>query len=158
MRNIVKKIFVCLLILSTMSAMADNPSEEYVDLGLPSGTKWKKSNEQGLYTYLSAKYYYNDALPNRAQVKELLYNCTWKWTGKGYRVTGPNQNSIYFPFNGYKDCDEDLHYDGSATILWTLDHAGSEWAYVYVLSDNQREILEEANCWSCSVRLVKNEY
>ena len=157
MKNITKKLFSCLLILTATTVLANNSTDEFVDLGLPSGTKWKNADEQGFYTYLSAKYYFGDALPNRAQVKELLYNCTWKWTGKGYRVTGPNQKSIYFPFNGYKDCDEDLHYDGSASILWTLDNAGSNYAYVYVLSDRQRDILEESNCWGCSVRLVWNE-
>jgi len=129
----------------------------YIDLGLPSGTLWKAENESGYYTYPSARYYFGYTLPNKAQVEELFANCTWKWTGKGYRVTGPNQNNIYFPFDGYKDCDEDLHREGSATILWTLEKAGSEWAYAYALSDRQRNILEESNCWGCSVRLVINE-
>ena len=130
-------------------------AQSYFDLGLPSGTLWKSANEPGLYTYPSARYYFKTSLPTRAQVRELLYNCTWKWIGKGYKVTGPNQKYIYFPFKGYKDCDDDMHYEGSAALLWTLDKAGNEWAYLYVLSDNQREILEESNCWSCSVRLVK---
>lgn len=150
-----KKLFLlCVMCLVTLTMQAQS---QYVDLGLPSGTLWKTSNEKGFYTYLSARYYFEKSLPNRAQVKELLYNCTWKWTGKGYKVTGPNQKSIYFPFNGYKDCDDDLDYEGSATVLWTLDSAGSNFAYVYVLSDDQRDILEESNCWSCSVRLVKNK-
>ena len=152
MKKIFFLIVMCLVAL-TKQAQAQS---QYVDLGLPSGTLWKSSNEKGFHTYLSAKYHFRGALPNRAQVEELLYNCTWKWTGKGYKVTGPSQNYIYFPFYGYKDCDEDLHYDGSAAILWTLDNAGSNYAYVYVLSDKQRTILEESNCWGCSVRLVKN--
>lgn len=146
-----KKVFIiALLCLLSQSLKA----QQYIDLGLPSGTMWKATNEQGLYTYLSACHFFRNSLPNRAQVRELLYNCTWKWTGKGYRVTGPNLKSIYFPFNGYKDCDEDFHNQGSATVLWTLDNAGANFAYVYVLTDNQREILEESNCWGCSVRLV----
>ena len=129
-------------------------AQQYVDLGLPSGTLWKSTNEQGMFTYLSARHYFHKYLPNIAQVKELLYNCTWKWMGKGYRVTGPNGKSIYFPFDGYKDCDEDLHYQGSATVLWTIDNASGDFAYGYVLTDDQRQILEESNCWGCSVRLV----
>ena len=152
-----KIISIIAMIIVSISMSAKDIPVGYVDLGLPSGTCWKAVDEPGFFTYLSAKYYYGEALPNRAQVKELLYNCTWKWTGKGYRVTGPNQNSIYFPFAGYKDCDEDLHYDGSAAVLWTLDNAGSNYAYVYVLSDKQRSILEESNCWGCSVRLVISE-
>lgn len=146
-----KAIVFSIMCLISVSMAAQN----YVDLGLPSGTKWKDSNEEGFYTYLSARYNFHNALPNKAQIEELLYNCTWKWTGKGYKVTGPNQNSIYFPFNGYYDCEENSHYDGSAAILWTLDNTGSNYAYVFFLSDNQRELLEESNCWGCSVRLVK---
>lgn len=152
-----KIILMTCAIFVAMTMVAEDVPVGYIDLGLPSGTYWKAENEPGHYTYLSARYYYGEALPNRAQVKELLYNCTWKWTGKGYKVTGPNQNSIYFRFEGYKDCDEDLHKEGSAAVLWTLDNAGSNYAYVYVLSDNQRQILEESNCWGCSVRLVISE-
>lgn len=141
----------------TALAMHSQSTSQYVDLGLPSGTLWKATNEQGLYTYLSAKHYFHKSLPNRAQVKELLHNCTWKWLGKGYRVTGPNGKSIYFPFDGYKDCDEDIYYQGSAAVLWTLDNTGGEFAFVYVLSDDQRQILEESNCWGCSVRLVTSK-
>ena len=36
---------MCLLAL-TMSA------QDYVDLGLPSGTKWKKANEEGMVTHV----------------------------------------------------------------------------------------------------------
>lgn len=132
-------------------------AQEYVDLGLPSGTLWKSTDEQGLYTYSSARYYFKDALPNKAQVKELFYNCTWKWTGKGYKVTGPNQNSIYFAFNGYKDCDDDMHDEGSSAVLWTLDNAGANYAYFYIIWDQGREIVEDANCRSCAVRLVKQD-
>ena len=152
-----KIISIIAMIIISYSMSAKDIPVGYVDLGLPSGTCWKAVDEPGFFTYLSAKYYYGEALPNRAQVKELLYNCTWKWTGKGYRVTGPNQNTIYFPFEGYTDCNENLHDKGSAAVLWTLDSAGSSFAYAYVLTDRQRDILEESNCWGCSVRLVYNE-
>lgn len=149
-------LFLGMLITAILSFAEDIPVG-YIDLGLPSGTHWKAVDEPGYYTYPSARYYFGDALPNKAQVEELLYNCTWKWTGKGYKVTGPNQNSIYFPFNGYQDCDEVLHLHGSAAMLWTLDNAGVNFAYYYVLSDQQRTILEDSNCRGCSVRLVINE-
>ena len=150
-------VSILVVISATISLIAGDIPAGYVDLGLPSGTLWKAESEQGHYTYLSAKYYFGEALPNRAQVRELLYNCTRKWTGKGYRVTGPNQNSIYFRFEGYLDCDEDLHKEGSAAVLWTMDNAGSSFAYAYILTDRQRDILEESNCWGCTVRLVISE-
>ena len=45
-------------------------------------------------------------LPTRAEIRELKENCTWNWTtqgGKrGYKVTGPNGNSIFLPAAGYR--------------------------------------------------------
>ena len=45
-------------------------------------------------------------MPTRAEQDELRNNCTWKWTTlngvNGYRVTGPNGNSIFLPAAGYR--------------------------------------------------------
>lgn len=152
-----KNLFSALMCFMTLSVSAQSISSQYVDLGLPSGTKWKSTNEDGVYTYLSAKYYFGDALPNSAQFDELLYNCTWRWTGKGFRVTGPNNNYIFFPFDGYADCDENMHNVGVSSFLWTINGAGSNWAYGCWLSDSQKDILENDNCIGGSVRLVLNE-
>ena len=44
-------------------------------------------------------------MPTKAEQDELRNNCTWKWTTqkgvKGYKVTGPNGNSIFLPAAGY---------------------------------------------------------
>ena len=79
---------------------------EYVDLGLPSGTLWKKSNEGGdsaLYTYDEAVRKFVNNLPTMQQLEELKSICTWTWTGNGYKVIGPNGNSIYLPAAGFLD-------------------------------------------------------
>ena len=45
-------------------------------------------------------------MPTRAEFKELIDNCTWEWTTKGghngYKVTGPNGNSIFLPAAGFR--------------------------------------------------------
>ena len=45
-------------------------------------------------------------LPTRAEFQELRDKCRWEWTtqnGKrGYKVTGPNGNSIFLPAAGYR--------------------------------------------------------
>ncbi len=45
-------------------------------------------------------------LPTRAELEELENKCIWKWTTqngvKGYKVTGPNGNSIFLPAAGYR--------------------------------------------------------
>ena len=154
-----RKTILILLILSFASwgISAKTIPAGFVDLALPSGTLWKSTNEQGLYTYISAKYYFGNALPNKAQFEELLYNCTWKWTGKGYKVTGPNQNFIYIPFDGYEDCDEDSHDVGIGARIWTLNNASANFAYYCAFYDNYRGIVEDSNCLKLSVRLVINE-
>ncbi len=45
-------------------------------------------------------------LPTKAELLELLNNCTWEWTAlngiNGYKVTGPNGNHIFLPAAGYR--------------------------------------------------------
>ena len=45
-------------------------------------------------------------MPTKAEKDELRNNCTWTWTTlngvNGYRVTGPNGNSIFLPAAGYR--------------------------------------------------------
>lgn len=117
---------------------------DYVDLGLPSGTKWATCNvgastpeeygnyyawgetstkteytEENSVTYgqqmsdISGNAQYDAAtanwgstwrIPNRAEVEELIDNCTWTWNTQngvnGIKVTGTNGNSIFLPAAG----------------------------------------------------------
>lgn len=77
------------------------PKSEWVDLGLPSGTLWKCKNEPGKYTDDEAAErfdLYDDCkLPRKKQCLELKYQCEWDWLDSGYRVTGPNGNSMFLP-------------------------------------------------------------
>jgi len=44
-------------------------------------------------------------MPTMEECQELVDSCTWTWTDnnnvKGYKVTGPNGNSIFLPATGY---------------------------------------------------------
>lgn len=55
-------------------------------------------------------------MPTYDQLSELKSYCTWAWTTqngvKGYKVTGPNGNSIFLPAAGYR-YDSELSYAGS---------------------------------------------
>lgn len=61
MRRLLFFAAMCLMALS-MSAQDD-----YIDLGLPSGTLWKKTAEQGYYTYEEALSKFQDHLPTKEQ-------------------------------------------------------------------------------------------
>ena len=75
---------------------------EFVDLGLPSGTLWKTTNENGFYNYDEAKSEFGNNLPIIEQLQELKDFCTWTFfpIKKGYEVRGVNGNSIFLPAEG----------------------------------------------------------
>ena len=61
-------------------------------------------------------------MPTKAEQDELCNNCTWIWATQngvnGYKVTGPNGNSIFLPAAGYRD-GTDLNYSGSYGYYWS---------------------------------------
>ena len=74
-------------------------------------------------------------MPTLTEVKELVNNCTFKhgtYNGvKGNYVTGPNGNSIFLPFAGYR-YGGDLYLEGSNGYFWfgTYDDGiGGDLAY-----------------------------
>ena len=72
-------------------------------------------------------------MPTEAEFHELVNECTWEWTfpggHDGYKVTGPNGNSIFLPAAGY-------HYGmllrraGDVGCYWssTPDDNGNYWS------------------------------
>lgn len=73
-------------------------------------------------------------MPTRDEIKELVNNCTWKWTTyngvNGQLVTGPNGNSIFLPAVGFR-YGTDLYNCGSIGYYWsaTLCEYYSDNAY-----------------------------
>jgi hypothetical protein len=61
-------------------------------------------------------------MPTETQMSELKSKCTWTWTTQngtnGYKVTGPNGNSIFLPAAGYCD-DGSLRDAGSNGVYWS---------------------------------------
>ena len=151
---------------------------EYVDLGLPSGTKWAACNvgankpeeyggyyawgeteEKSNYDWSTYKWcngsentmtkYCTESdygtvdyktvldpeddvahvkwggswrMPTKAEQDELHNKCSWTWTAQnsvnGYRVTGPNGNSIFLPAAGYR-CGTDVNKRGDSGYYWS---------------------------------------
>ena len=61
-------------------------------------------------------------MPTKAEQDELRNKCSWQWTTlngvNGYRVTGPNGNSIFLPVAGYR-LDTSLYLGGSFGNYWS---------------------------------------
>lgn len=161
------------IVLSVSPYSGYENGHEWVDLGLPSGTKWAICNvgassptgngnyyawgetrtkkEYSLENYCFRKgqdsfsKYNTDSdygtvdnkkqldmsddaaranwggkwrIPTKSQWEELKDNCTWSWTGSGYKVTGPNGQSINLPAAG--------HWSGSS--IHDLGTRGSYWS------------------------------
>ena len=100
-------------------------------------------------------------MPTHGEMKELKDNCTWTWTtqgGKnGYRVTGPNGNSIFLPAAGYRDgtgldCAGSVGYYWSSSLYWS----GPDLAYVmFFLSGSVDSQFDSSRYFGNTVRPVR---
>lgn len=171
---------------------------DWVDLGLPSGTKWatcnvgaNKPEDDGNYyawgetrtksSYTENNYTYSsnpttlpssaDAatvnwgvgwrMPTKDEFKELKDKCTWKWVSDvGYKIIGPNDNSIFLPAASYLDYIytdlQDAPPKGFDGFYWSssLYSDGRAW-FLYFYSDNY-DMRNECSFVGLSVRPVFN--
>lgn len=136
--------------------------QEFVDLGLPSGTLWANHNahigKKYHFTYAEAIEHFGDCMPNYDQYKELLNLCKWEWINlfggkvRGCKITGPNSNSIFLPASG--------GYFGTS-----LDHAGGYYwstryyyngsAYFVYFSSSSKSMYNGGRGYGLSIRLIK---
>ena len=135
---------------------------EFVDLGLPSGTKWKSSNEMGngsgFYTYDEAISTFGSQLPTREQFEELHACCTWEWQGDGgYKLTSTNGNSIVLPAAGYRTCNGNVvDQVASYGYYWSFTSDNSESAWFLFFGSDMWYTTYNGRCSGFSVRLVQN--
>ena len=130
----------------------------YIDLGLPSGTLWKNANEGGkyaYYTYDEAVSRFGNKLPTKQQLEELTNKCTWTWTGSGYKVIGPNGNSIYLPAAGGRLCDGGVSGVGTGGDYWSSTPNDSGLAWCIDFNSSEFYMNYHYRCYGFSVRLVQ---
>lgn len=150
------------------NTFTEDTAHEYVNLGLPSGTKWATCNlgaanpndygnyyawaetepkkyygwssyrwkshsvsgratthyyDYGINMQLSddaanANWGYDWGIPSEAQWMELEKYCKWLWDSRGYKIIGPNGNSIFLPAAG-EYCDNELKYTDTKGAYWS---------------------------------------
>ena len=129
----------------------------YVDLGLPSGTLWKATNESGLYDYDTAVSRYSDKLPTIEQWIELTEYCTWLRDGTKLKFVGANGNFILLSAMGTRFCSGVVEGVGSFGEYWSSMPSGSEKACSFSYDEvRDPHITNFDRCAGKSVRLVKN--
>ena len=79
----------------------------------------------------------NWRMPTKAEQDELRNNCTWTWTTQkgvnGYKVTGPNGNSIFLPAAGYRS-GTGVNNRGSYGFYWSSSLRSNNSGNAYYLS------------------------
>lgn len=131
--------------------------QQYVDLGLPSGTLWKKWNEDNLYEYQEAVNQFGNQIPTKKQWEELISLCQWQLTNNGYRVVGPNGNSINLVEDGFVMCNqtEKLSVGGIGIYTSSTSSNEEEFYWSLVISADKHFGNDISDCWKKSVRLVR---
>ena len=153
---------MCLMALSMIVLPActreeGEVTEKYVDLSLSSGTMWKTVNEKDFYTYDEAVSQFGNRLPTKAQWDELKAECQWSWNGSGYKVTGPNGNSIVLPASGGRDCAGSVNYVGSYGYCWSSTPGDSSGAWFLIFNSGGVFVRYSNRCFGRSVRLVQDK-
>lgn len=108
---------------------------EFVDLGLPSKTMWANKNvgankvtdrgsnetwaDANLLSGESVVIFVSGRIPSKEEFNELRNLCQWQWTSErdavGYRIIGPNGNSIFMPVTSNHGSKEYLISTGTYT-------------------------------------------
>ena len=140
---------------------------EYVDLALPSGTLWAKTNvgakeesDYGDYLTFEEACKYN--LPTKEQMEELIRCCTWKWVKvkdkPGCLVIGRNGNTIFLPAADLGLPSQWMGPDfiGTKGFYWSSSLNSSEEAW-YLSFDSDVVHRDRDSYWNeLSVRKVLN--
>ena len=119
---------------------------EYIDLGLPSGKLWAKTNygassegDYGIYMGWTSRHLIQSvwgnewSTPSQSDILELYNQCAFTWEYNvnsvyGCRVTGPNGNSIFLPAAGFK-INGTPQMVGSDIYYWSDNEYESGFAY-----------------------------
>ena len=98
----------------------------------------------------------NWRMPSRVECQELIDNCIWELTTlngvDGYKVIGPNNNSIFLPMAAYKYYNK-VNSGGS---YWPANGKG-KWAHTMRFIGDLRAIIDGRKCCGVPIRPVYNE-
>ena len=98
-------------------------------------------------------------IPTQAEQDELRTECSWTWMTKndvnGYKVVGPNGNSIFLPAAGYCSGGS-FYHTGHKGFYWSSSLYTGNTRYAYYLSFTSNDVSRYSNdrCYWQSIRPV----
>lgn len=102
-------------------------------------------------------------MPSKEEVDELTQQCTWIWTThnnvNGYKVTGPNGNSIFLPAAGYKGAGP-TYPAGEDGLYWTNTIEKGHYSYLIVLHNDApptEASTKGTRCYGFAIRPVYDD-
>ncbi|MBO7256936.1 MAG: DUF1566 domain-containing protein, partial [Bacteroidales bacterium] len=114
----------------------ETKSEYIEDNSKTDGKSMSDISGNAAYDVARAKWGGSWRLPTKKELEELESKCTWEWTiqnGKeGYKVTGPNGNSIFLPAAGFR-YESSLYCVGECGSYWSSTPYESSDDYAYSL-------------------------
>ncbi|MBO7256948.1 MAG: TIR domain-containing protein [Bacteroidales bacterium] len=101
----------------------ETKSEYIEDNSKTRGKSMSDISGNSTYDVARAKWGGSWRLPTTIELEELKNNCKWEWTTingkKGYKVTGPNGNSIFLPAAGILYGSSLYYYAGERGYYWS---------------------------------------
>ncbi len=109
------------------------------------GKRMSDVSGNSTYDVARAKWGGSWRLPTKKELEELESKCKWEWvtinSKKGYKVTGPNGNSIFLPAAGFRD-GSSLDDAGEYGFYWssTPYESGNSGAYYLYFDSSYRYV------------------
>lgn len=144
------------IVVSDQPLKKKTSTAAFIDLGLPSGTKWRELNEPALMTFDEAVDKYGKQLPSQKQYNELYEKCQWlPLKDGGYKVVGPNGKWVIFPLTGFINCTGEFRGEKDFGDYWTSTKKGDGEAWRVVFNEKGVKILAHTSCYARGIRLVE---
>ncbi len=123
------------------------------------GKRMSDVSGNSTYDVARAKWGGSWRIPTKVEFEELREKCTWQLITKngknGYKVTGPNGNSIFLPAAGYRD-GSSLYHAGWNAYCWSSTplESGDNYACSLYFRSSGHNVNWDPRCYGQSVRPV----
>ena len=135
------------------------PKEEYeLANSLTYGKQMDDISGNAQYDAATANWGGDWRMPTKTEMEELNKNCTWEWIKqngvKGYKVTGPNGNSIFLPAVGYFSGTTFNSGSCGDSCYWSSSDSGTSSGYYLYFDGGSRNVFGYSRYHGLSVRPV----